>query len=127
MEFTAKIDKKRYACITPNIRSENVVLTDNQREHIIRRRGQEFFEQFYPYFAEIAQEPDYIFQDKRHENTAISCKTLEISGKHVHLVIRLAVEENEKGLENSIITVLIENDKRYRQRLRNNTPLYKRE
>ena len=33
----------------------------------------------------------------------------------------------DEGKENSIITAIAENDKRYAQRLRNNKPLYKRE
>ena len=54
-------------------------------------------------------------------------KTLEMDGTNIHLVIRLAVETDEEGMENSIITAIVENEKRYNQRLRNNTPLYKRE
>ena len=77
-------------------------------------------------FREIAENPDYIFRDDRHPNTAVACKTLNIDGAHVHLVIRLAVAEDDEGYENSVITALIENDKRYAQRLRNKIPLYKR-
>ena len=127
VQKVAEIDTKKYAAIAQNIRSGAVVLTDNQREHIVKRRGQAFFDKYHEYFGRIAEEPDYIFLDKAHPNTAIACKTLEVDGAHVHLVIRLAVEGDDPLLENSIITVLKENDKRYAQRLRNNIPLYKRE
>lgn len=94
-------------------------------EHIIQRRGQDFFDKYKEFFKEIAENPDYIFRDKAHPNTAIACKTISLEGKNVHLVIRLAVEGDDPGRENSIITALVENDKRYAQRIRNNQPLYK--
>ena len=123
----ADIDISKYSVIAPNIRSSTLVLTENQREHIVKRRGQEFFDKYEKYFGSIAEDPDYIFRDKAHPNTAIACKTLEIDGTNVHLVIRLAVQDDPADLENSVITVLVENKKRYAQRLRNNIPLYKKE
>ncbi|MDO5546475.1 MAG: PBECR2 nuclease fold domain-containing protein [Eubacteriales bacterium] len=123
----ADIDISMYACVSPCIRSSTVILTENQIEHIIKRRGQDFFEKYSPFFREIAEDPDYIFPDKKHPDTAIACKTLNFDGTNVHLVIRLAVEGDDPALENSIITALVESDRRYAQRLRNNVPLYKRE
>lgn len=128
VQHIADIDISKYAAITNGeIRSATVVLTDNQRLHIMNRRGEKFFEEYFPYFKEIAEEPDYVFKDMNHPNTAIASKTFTVNGKNVNLVIRLAVEDDDPTLENSIITAIVENDKRYAQRLRNNTPLYKRE
>lgn len=123
----ADIDIAKYSSIAPNIRSSAVVLTDNQIEHIIKQRGQDFYDKYNAYFQEIAEDPDYIFPDPNHPNTAIACKTLLIDGANVHLVIRLAVTGDDPELENSIITALYENPKRYAQRLRNKIPLYKKE
>ena len=50
-----------------------------------------------------------------------------MDGKNINLVVRLAAAGDTEGLESSIITAIVENDRRYRQRLRNNIPLYKRE
>lgn len=127
VQTVGKIDISKYSLAASQpIRTETVVLTDHQREHIIKRRGQDFFDKYSPYFKEIAENPDYIFKDNSHDNTAIACKTITEGGKNVHLVIRLAVVGDDPGLENSIITAIIEGDKRYRQRLRNNIPLYKK-
>ncbi|MCD7929337.1 MAG: hypothetical protein LUF86_04165, partial [Clostridiales bacterium] len=121
MEKIAEIDVEKYAGVTKQrIRSNVLVLTENQRQHIIKRRGQDFFDRCSPHFQEIAEDPDYIFKDKAHENTALVSKTIAIESKNIHLVIRLAVEGDESGFENSIITAIAENDKRYKQRLRNN-------
>ena len=116
VQYITKIDVNKYAAAVEGmIRYPALVLTDNQMEHIINRRGQKF-----------AEDPDYIFKDKSHPNTAIASKSLPIDGKNVNLVIRLAVETDDPSIENSIITAILENDKRYAQRLRNNVPLYKR-
>ena len=127
VQTIGKIDKSKYGGITDKIRSETLVLTDHQKRHIIERRGKDFFEKYSPYFRNIAEDPDYIFVDKAHENTAIASSTITVDGTNINLVIRLAIESDDVGLENSIITAIIENEKRYRQRLRNNTPVYKRE
>lgn len=127
MKNIGTIDIEKYRSISLHIRSSRLILTEKARKHIIERRGAAFFEAFSPYFKDIAEDPDYIFEDKAHRNSAVASKTITDMGKHVNLVIRLVVESDEEGYENSIITAIIENDKRYQQRLRNNIPIYKRE
>lgn len=128
VQTVGKIDISKYSlAVSQPIRTETVVLTEKQKEHIIKRRGQKFFNTYSAYFREIAEDPDYIFKDNSHKNTAIACKTITEGGENVHLVIRLAVVADDPGKENSIITAIIEGDKRYKQRLRNNIPLYKKE
>ncbi len=123
----AKLDAQRYSCVAENIRSGDVILTENRKEHIIERRGKEFYDIYSPYFKEIIENPDYIFKDKKFENTAIASKTISLNSKNISIVVRIAVEGDEPGLKNSVITVMCENEKRYRQRVRNNIILYKRE
>ncbi len=127
VQTIGKIDIEKYRGVSDKIRTDEVVLTDKQRKHIIDRRGKEFYEKYHSFFRSVAEQPDYIFSDKAHPNTAIASKALLVDGKNLNLVIRLAVEGDEVGLKNSIITVIVENNKRYQQRLRNNIPLYKRE
>lgn len=58
------IDTAKYAGISDKkIRSGTVVLTDKQKQHIIDRRGQEFFDKYSPFFQEVAENPEYIFKD----------------------------------------------------------------
>ena len=127
MEIVACIDIEKYSTAVSGIRSATVILTENQKEHIIKRRGREFFDYCRPLMGEILEDPDYILRDRAHENTVICCKTFLMDGKFINLVVRLAAAGDTEGLESSIITAIVENDRRYRQRLRNNIPLYKRE
>lgn len=123
----AKLDVQRYSCVAEHIRSSNVILTEKQKEHIIERRGKEFYDKYSPYFKEIIENPDYIFKDKKFENTAIASKTISLNSKNISVVVRIAVEGDEPWRKSSVITVMCENEKRYRQRVRNNIILYKRE
>lgn len=123
----AKLDVQRYSCVAEHIRSSDVILTEKQKEHIIERRGKEFYDKYSPYFKEIIENPDYIFKDKKFENTAIASKTISLNSKNISVVVRIAVEGDEPWRKGSVITVMCENEKRYRQRVRNNIILYKRE
>lgn len=123
----AKLDVQRYSCVAEHIRSSYVILTEKQKEHIIERRGKEFYNKYSPYFKEIIENPDYIFKDKKFENTAIASKTISLNSKNISIVVRIAVEGDEPWRKSSVITVMCENAKRYRQRVRNNIILYKRE
>ena len=123
----AKLDVQRYSCVAEHIRSSDVILTEKQKEHIIERRGKEFYDKYSPYFKEIIENPDYIFKDKKYENTAIASKTISLNSKNISVVVRIAEEGDEPWRKSSVITVMCENEKRYRQRVRNNIILYKRE
>lgn len=127
MREIARLDISKYQCISGEIRADNVILTDNQMEHIIKRRGIEFWEKYQARFKEIVEDPDYIFADKQHEHTAIACKSFIEDGKTVQLVVRLALAGDDPKLQNSVITAILESNKRFAQRLRNNQPLYKKE
>ena len=45
----AKLDVQRYSCVAEHIRSSDVILTEKQKEHIIERRGKEFYDKYSPY------------------------------------------------------------------------------
>lgn len=120
-----KIDREIYKCITEDIVTDEVVITNERIQHIIDRHGKEFYDRYGDKFINILQEPDFIFKDK--ENTALVCKEFEIDNKYVNLALRLVVSTDNPEYKNSIITAVGESTKRFRQRLRNNEPLYKKE
>lgn len=119
-----KIDRAIYSCITKDIVTDEVIITDERIHHIIKRRGKEFYEKYSKYFSEIIHDPDYIFPDK--QNTALVCKRIAIEEKNINIALRLITSNDPQGYKNSIITVVGESDKRFAQRLRNNEALYKK-
>lgn len=121
-----KIDVEKYQDITnKRILTNEVIITDNRIEHIIQRRGQTFYDEYHEYFSSIIEDPDYIFNDTKAD-TAIVSKVFSHKGKNINLVLRLVVEGDDPNFKNSIITAIGESEKRFAQRLRNNTPVYKK-
>lgn len=124
MHKIGKIDIEKYKCVTnKKILTNEVIITDNRIEHIIKRRGQLFYDEYYKYFEQIIKNPDYIFKDIK-EDTAIVSKCFVHKGKTINLVLRLVVQGDDPTFKNSIITAVGESQKRFAQRLRNNNPLY---
>lgn len=125
MHVIGKIDKNIYKCISDNIRTDEVVITDERIVHIVERRGQEFYDKYKDRFVDIIHDPDYIFADK--VNTALVCKEFKEDDKFVNVVLRVVILTDNPDYKNSIITAIGESSKRFAQRLRNNAPLYKKE
>ncbi|MBR6523461.1 MAG: hypothetical protein IKT39_02480 [Clostridia bacterium] len=127
LQYIGKIDTEIYQkAASTKIITDEVIITNNQIKHIIDRRGQDFFDEYSEYFSKIVSNPDFIFKDKA-ENTAIATKTfVDKNNTSVNLVVRLAVEGDNEDYKNSIITAIKESDKRFKQRLRNNQPIYRR-
>lgn len=125
IRYLGRIDKSLYKCITEDIVTDEVIITPERIQHIIDRRGKEFYELYGDEFTNIIKNPDYIFKDK--ENTALVCKEFAKDDKYINLVLRLVVSTDNPDFKNSIITAVGESGKRFQQRLRNNKPLYKRE
>lgn len=126
MQYVGKLDIDLYRCVSEDIATDEVIITEERIEHIIGRRGKDFYEKYRPQFASIVADPDYIFRDER-ENTALACKRFYQDGVAVNLVVRLCVKSDGDKYKNSIITAIQESEKRFAQRLRNNFPLYKKE
>ena len=68
MHVIGKIDREIYRCISGNIVTDEVIITDVQIKHIKERHPNDY-EQFSKYFAEIIAEPDYIFEANRQQAT----------------------------------------------------------
>ena len=124
LRHIGKIDIEKYKKVTPHeIITDEVILTNERLDHIRQRRGDAFVDQYADRFAEIVQDPDYIFKDKA-ENTALVSKQYTNDGKCVNIALKLVVKGDNPDYKNSIITAVGESEKRFRQRLRNNKPVY---
>lgn len=123
VHYIGKINLEIYKCFSEDIQTDEVIITDNRIEHIIERRGREFYEKFSGSFNSILTDPDYIFSDK-NPNTAIVSKRFTKHSKSINVILRLSVKGDNPDFKNSILTVIGENNKRFEQRLRNNVPLY---
>lgn len=119
-----RIDIEKYRVVTEQIRTDEVIITDTQIEHI-RERHPETLEDLEQYAALIVEDPDYILENRL--NTGLLLKEIEKDGKHFQLVLRLCVATDPDGYKNSIITFTRVRDKEWKRLLRNKKILYKKE
>lgn len=125
VRFVCDMNPEIYNRVVPIIKTCHVIITDKQLIHI-RERHPDISETVMERLAEIIQEPDYIIATEKLY-TANVLKRIECNGKSYQLVLRIYTDGDPDGFQNSIITFMSVNEKRYQQYLRNRRILYKRE
>ena len=125
VKHIGKLDKDIYKCITDDITTDEVVITDTQIAHIKEKHPNDY-EQYYQYIAEIISKPDYILEANK-PNTAFVLKHIEENDKRYQVILRLHTSEDPKEYKNSVITFLKVSEKRYNRYLRTKKILYKAE
>lgn len=120
-----KIDKKIYQCVTKDIVTDEVVITDNQIAHIKERHPNDY-ERYFKYIGEIVKNPDYILEANK-PNTAFILKHISDNDKNYQLIMRLKTSSDPVHYKNSVITFLKVEEKRYNRYLRTKKILYKSE
>ena len=125
VRFVCDLNPEIYNRVVPIIKTCHVIITDKQLIHI-RERHPDISETVMERLAEIIQEPDYIIATEKLY-TANVLKRIECNGKSYQLVLRIYTDGDPDGFQNSIITFMSVNEKRYQQYLRNRGILYKRE
>ena len=120
-----KINKEIYRCIAEDILTDEVVITNNQIQHIMDRHPNDY-ERFSSYFGEIVKNPDYIIEANK-PNTALLLKEIRENGEVFKTVLRLVTSKDNPNYKNSIITFMKIDEKEWNRLLRNKTILYKKE
>lgn len=120
-----KIDKDIYKCVTDDIVTDEVIITDNQIRHIMDRHPHDY-ERFSSYFGQIVREPDYIVETHK-PNTALILKEIESENEVFKTVLRLVTSKDNPDYKNSIITFMKIDEKEWNRLLRNKKILYKKE
>ena len=80
MHYIGKIDLSIYKCISEDIISDEVVITDTQIVHIQDHHPNDY-EQFNSYFKEIIKNPDFILEANK-PNTALILKKFILKTKN---------------------------------------------
>lgn len=119
-----KIDRKIYKCITEDIVTDEVIITDERIDHVKARHPKDF-EEVLQCVPEVIKDPDYIFKDER-ENTGLVVKAIKEGKDNVQVVLRVQTTKDEEGYKNSIISCWKISDKRLQNYLRNKAILYKK-
>ena len=125
MLLIGHIDIEKYRGVSPHIRTDEVIITEERIAHIMARHPNDF-ERFAQYLGCIVESPDYILEANK-PHTAFLLKEFLSEGEKFQVILRLSVEGDAPGYKNSVITFLRVEDKRYRRYLRTKKILYKSE
>lgn len=125
VNYICDLNPEIYKAAVPTITTEHVIITDKQLEHI-RERHPDISATVMEQLTEIIHAPDYIIETDMPYTSNI-LKHLEINGKGYQLVLRIRTDSDPEEFQNSVITFMSVNEKRYRQYLRNRKILYSRE
>ena len=120
-----KLDIEKYKCVSENITTDEVIITDERIQHIKDRHPNDY-ERYEKYLSQIIESPDYILQANK-PNTAFLLKHIAEGDESFELILRLAVNGDPAGYKNSVITFLKIENKRYKRYLRTKKILYKSE
>ena len=120
-----KIDKDIYKCITEDIVTDEVIITDERIQHI-KERHPEDYERFCSYIPEIIANPDYIIEANK-PSTAVVLKEFEKQGEKFKLVLRIAVKSDPKDYKNSVISFWYVGDTTWKKTIKNKNVLYRKE
>ena len=120
-----RIDIEKYKCVTTEISTDEVIITDERVEHIKQRHPNDY-ERFFEFFPEIISDPDYIIASDK-PNTAVILKEVLISGEKFKLILRLKVENDPAKYKNSVISFWHIGDTTWRKTIKNKNVLYKKE
>lgn len=113
------------------IQTDEIIITNEREEHI-KSRHPEDYELFQKYGAETVSSPDLMIRDGKNKGTVFMIKRLH--GTNLNVVVRVALERDEKGLKNSVMTFYRLRERNLRKMIEKNSiligkdsVLYKRE
>ena len=119
MQYITKLDRNKLEKYKKGLITEEVILTDERLyEHILLFHENEYKE-LRPYLKSIIDNPDYIIEDNRHEDTMIYLKQIKNIEKNGRVVIKLALGQDKEHNKNSIITMMKLNNRTWNQTLKN--------
>lgn len=116
MHTIGRIDKEIYECVSKNIVTDEVIITDNQIQHIKNRHPNDY-ELFSGYFKEIVENPDFIIEANK-PNTALILKEIQHGNEKFKTVLRLITTTDNPMFKNSIITFMKIDQKEWDRLLR---------
>lgn len=118
-----------YKCITKDIATDRVVLTDKQIIHMADHHPEAYNDVLIE-LNETIQCPDYIIKDEKHSDTGLIIRKISSSddeSKHTFIVLKICTDTCDGKFANSVISGWKISESRLQSYLRNKPILYKRE
>lgn len=106
------------------LQTSEIIVTDERITHIKERHSMDY-DLFKEYGAECVQNPDYVVKDNRNKGTVFL--VMKLPDTNLNIVSRLALDTDEKGLKNSVMTFYRIRERNLKKLIEKNTLLYKKE
>ena len=115
-----KIDRNKIGKYGNKVITDEVILTNERLNNHILEYHKDEYEQIKLYIKEIVENPDLIIEETHQKNTLILLKDIKQINKKARIVIKLAVNKEERIYnKNSIITIMRQRDKSWEQTIKN--------
>ena len=125
MYSVGKINRGIYKCITKDIVTDEVIITDERIIHIKERHPNDY-EKYCNYLQEIVEQPQYIVETRK-PYTALILNEVADGGERFKTVLRLTTSHDNPDFKNSIITFMKINEREWKRLLANKKILYRKE
>ncbi|MEF2879896.1 MAG: PBECR2 nuclease fold domain-containing protein [Blautia sp.] len=120
IRFLGKIKKEAIEKEFGKIHTNEIIITSEREEHI-KIRHPEDYELFKKYGVETVQKPDIIIRDGKNKGTVFMIRKL--TDTNLNVVVRVALETDEKGLKNSVMTFYRIRERNLRKMIEKNSIL----
>jgi hypothetical protein len=122
-----RINREIFQCITKDISTDEVIITDERIEHIEDHHPGDY-ELLRPFYRQALNNPDYILEDKKTpSNTGLILKRIKQDDLRFQMVLRLKTSNDPENYKNSIISAWHIGEARWENYVNNKKILYKRE
>ena len=125
VQTVGHIDVEKYRCITDDISTDEVIITDERIQHIMERHPGDY-ERYIGYISEILENPDYILEANK-PNTGVILKEIMDQGEKFKVILRVKVESDPVDYKNSILSFWHIGDTTWNKNVKNKKILYKGE
>ena len=125
IEKICDLDPELYRCVSRNIRTREVVITEERIAHIKERHPNDY-ERFYTYIPKMVADPDYIIAANQPD-TAVILKEFVERGEKFKLILRLKTTDQPINYKNSVISFWCIGETTWNKTLKNKKILYKAE
>lgn len=125
VHYVGKIDRDIYKCVTNDITTDDLIITEKQVNHIFAEHPDDF-DDIVESIKEAVANPDYIVESDK-PFTAFVLKELSNDKGKTRLIIRLKTSTDPSNYKNSIITFQKVREKEWKRIIRNKKILYKSE
>jgi hypothetical protein len=88
MHIVGRIDRKIYECITDDITTDEVIITEERIQHIVERHPNDY-EQYYAYLKTVVEAPDYIIEANKPNTALILKEIIESDERQFKTILRL--------------------------------------